>query len=209
MSAIDETIVREYFEQHGFLVSQNRKYVVSAREKTPDEEIDLVVFNPHAAADAAPQNFVLSSHDLAQIGRAIVSVRGWHTEPFAPSVLTNAPDIFRFLEPQALQAAEKLLGKDGRIFKLLVVPALPHTKATRERSIEILKSKGVDGVLSFRSILEELIAGVETNRNYQKSDLLQVLRLLKNYGLIKEPQMEFRFRRKAHAKAQRRKEEQG
>lgn len=197
MSAIDETIVREFFEQHGFLVSQHRKYVVQAREKTPVEEIDLVAINPHAAPDAAPANFILASADLVQIPRAIVSVRGWHTEPFAPSVLTSAPDIFRFIEPQALQAAEKLLGKDGRIFKLLVVPALPATKATRERSVEMLKSKGVNGVLSFRAILEDLIRDVETNRNYQKSDLLQILRLLKNYGLIKEPQLElFKPRRK-------------
>jgi hypothetical protein len=202
MSAIDETIVREYFEQHGFLVSQNRKYVVQAREKTPVEEIDLVAINPHAASDAVPANFILTSADLAQIPRAIVSVRGWHTEPFAPSVLTSAPDIFRFIEPQALQAAEKLLGKEGRIFKLLVVPTLPATKATRERSVELLKSKGVDGVLSFRSILEDLIRGVETNRNYQKSDLLQILRLLKNYGLIKEPQLElFKSRRKPKRRA--------
>ncbi len=203
MSAIDEIIVREYLEQHGFLVSQNRKYVVSAREKTPVEEIDLIAVNPHTAPNAAPANFVLSPADLALIPRAIVSVRGWHTEPFAPSVLTSAPDIFRFIEPQALHAAEKLLGKDGRIFKLLVVPALPATKSTRERSVELLKSKGVDGVVSFRAILEDLIRGVETNRNYQKSDLLQILRLLKNYGLLKEPQLElFKPARKSKRRAQ-------
>jgi len=37
---------------------------------------------------------------------------------------------------------------------------------------------------------------VATNRNYQKSDLLQTLRLLKNYGLLKEPQMEFKWKRR-------------
>jgi len=37
MSAIDEGIVREYFEQNGFLVRQARKYQVSARKKTGDE----------------------------------------------------------------------------------------------------------------------------------------------------------------------------
>jgi hypothetical protein len=38
---------------------------------------------------------------------------------------------------------------------------------------------------------------VATNRNYQKSDLLQTLRLLKNYELLKEPQMEFGWKRRA------------
>jgi hypothetical protein len=51
-------------------------------------------------------------------------------------------------------------------------------------------------VISFRSILQELIASVATNRNYQKSDLLQTLRLLKNYELLKEPQMEFKWKRR-------------
>jgi hypothetical protein len=37
MSAIDEGIVREYFEQNGFLVRQPRKYQVAARRKTGDE----------------------------------------------------------------------------------------------------------------------------------------------------------------------------
>ncbi|MBC8039082.1 MAG: hypothetical protein H7Y06_00915, partial [Opitutaceae bacterium] len=46
MSAIDEGIVREYFEQNGFLVRQVRKYQVQARKKTGDEEIDLLVYNP-------------------------------------------------------------------------------------------------------------------------------------------------------------------
>ena len=38
MSAIDEGIVREYFEQNGFLVRQVRKYQVQARRKTGDED---------------------------------------------------------------------------------------------------------------------------------------------------------------------------
>ncbi len=39
MSAIDEGIVREYFEQSGFLVRQVRKYQVQSRKKHSDEEI--------------------------------------------------------------------------------------------------------------------------------------------------------------------------
>ena len=85
--------------------------------------------------------------------------------------------------------------------KILVVPGLPRDTKTRQRSIELLRSKGVDGVISFRSILQELIANVATNRNYQKSDLLQVLRLLKNYGLLREPQMEFGWKRRARKAA--------
>ena len=53
MSAIDEGIVREYFEQNGFLVRQARKYQVQARRKTGDEEVDLIVYNPAYVAQRA------------------------------------------------------------------------------------------------------------------------------------------------------------
>jgi hypothetical protein len=112
---------------------------------------------------------------------------------FAPSVLAHQPKIFRFVEQRAVEEAQRLVGGEGLV-KILVVPGLPRDAKTRARSIELLRAKGVDGVISFRSILRELIAGVATNRNYQKSDLLQILRLLKNYDLLKEPQMELKLK---------------
>jgi len=63
--------------------------------------------------------------------------------------------------------------------------------------LALLRSKGIDAVIPFRTILIELIKATEVNRNYQKSDLLQIIRILKNYDLIKEPQLElFKVRRK-------------
>lgn len=193
MSAVDETIVREYFEAHGFLVCQRRKYVVQKRLKTTHEEIDLIVLNPRATPTEMPPAFEITSESLRHVSRAVVSVKGWHTEVFAPGVLAHQPTIFAFVEKRAVEEAERLVGSDG-LAKILVVPGLPRNVKLREKSIEVLKSKGVDGVISFRSILQELIAGVHTNRNYQKSDLLQILRLLKNYDLLKEPQMELKLK---------------
>ena len=200
MSAVDEGIVREYFELHGFLVCQRRKYIVQARQKTGDEEVDLIVLNPAVPAGVAPAEFEITSKMLSQVSRAIVAVKGWHTEIFAPGVLAHQPKIFRFVEKRAVEEAQRLVGGEGLV-KILVVPGLPRDTKTRQRSIELLRSKGVDGVISFRSILQGLIASVATNRNYQKSDLLQVLRLLKNYGLLREPQMEFGWKRRARKAA--------
>jgi hypothetical protein len=199
MSAVDENVVREYFEGHGFLVCQRRKYVVQARQKTTQEEIDLIVLNPQATE--GPMEFELTPASLAHVARAVVAVKGWHTEVFAPGVLAHQPKIFGFVEKRAVAEAEQLTG-GGPVTKILVVPGLPREAKTRQRSIELLRAKGVDGVISFRTILQELIAGVQTNRNYDKSDLLQVLRLLKNYDLLKESQLELKFSRKG-AKAQR------
>lgn len=193
MSAVDESIVREYFESRGFLVCQRRKYIVQSRQKTGDEEIDLIVLNPRATPGATPGDFEIDSAALKQVSRAIVAVKGWHTEVFAPGVLAHQPKIFRFVEKRAIEEAERLVGGEGLV-KILIVPGLPRDAKTRQKSIEVLRAKGVDGVISFRSILRELIAGVATNRNYQKSDLLQILRLLKNYDLLKEPQMELKLK---------------
>lgn len=193
MSAVDENIVREYFESHGFLVCQRRKYIATARQKTGDEEINFVVVNPRATPGGATLDFEITSTMLSQVPRALVAVKGWHTEIFSPGLLAHQPKIFRFVEKRVVEEAQRLAGEEGLV-KILVVPGLPREARTRERSIEFLKSKGVDGVISFRSILQELVAGVRTNRNYQKSDLLQILRLLKNYDLIREPQMEFRLK---------------
>ena len=50
--------------------------------------------------------------------------------------------------------------------------------------------------------IKPLIGEIEVNRNYQKSDLLQVIRILKNYDFFKEPQLElFRTKRKKPAQA--------
>ena len=40
MGAVSETIVREFFELHGFFVRQQRKYIAPTRRE--DEEIDFV-----------------------------------------------------------------------------------------------------------------------------------------------------------------------
>jgi hypothetical protein len=195
MSSVSETIVREYFELHEFLVRQHRKYI--AQTKREDDDIDFFVLNPHPQKSATPLPFVLSSGDLPRVERAIVVVKGWHTETFSPAVLMNAPEIFRFVEPATFKQAARAFGEEGTPLKILVVPALPQGAEARDQSVALLRAKGIDAVIPFRTMLAELIEKTETNRNYQKSDLLQVVRILKNYEFFKEPQMELFKPRKA------------
>ena len=201
MSAINETIVREYFEMNGFLVRQDRKH--EARGKQEVDGIDFVIWNPQPVKPAAPAPFVLDSADLPSIARALVVVRGWHTESFGPSVLENSPEMFRFVEPAVFQQAARAFSPDVAPLKILIVPSLPQTAAARGQSIAILRAKGVDAVIPFRTMLADLIARAEVNRNYDKSDLLQVIRVLKNYQLFKDPQMEL-FRTGRRSKRPRR-----
>jgi hypothetical protein len=193
MAAVSETIVREYFELNGFLVRQQRKHIASNRRE--DEEIDFFTLNPNPQERTAPLPFILETSDLARIERAVVVVKGWHTETFSPAVLANAPEIYRFVEPAVFKRAAEGFGDADSLTKILVIPALPHDGEARLQSIELLRAKGIDAVIPFRTILADLIEHTQTNRNYQKSDVLQVIRVLKNYEFFREPQMEL-FRNK-------------
>ncbi len=202
MAAVSETIVREYFELQGFLVRQHRKYI--AQTKREDDDIDFFVLNPHPQKREAGMPFVLSSADLRLVERAVVVVKGWHTETFSPAVLAHAPEIFRFVETEGVPAGGWRIWRGRPSMKILVVPALPQGEDARRQSIELLRSKGIDAVIPFHAMLRDLVAGVEVNRNYQKSDLLQMIRILKNYDLFKEPQMELFKSGRKRGKASRR-----
>ncbi len=186
--AVSETIVREFFELHGFFVRQNRKHIAPKRE---DDEIDFYVHNPSGPAEGQEVSFVLEAAlDLACLTRAVVVVKAWHTEVFTQAVLAHAPEMFRFAGPETFARATEAFGGPGPLTKILVVPALPASGVARQQSIDLLKSKGIDAVIPFRTMLSELIEHIEVNRNYQKSDLLQVIRILKNYDLFAPPQLE-------------------
>jgi len=197
MSAIDEGIVREYFEQNGFLVRQVRKYQVQARRKTGDEEVDLIVYNPAYVRNSRRPDFFLFANELVNVHRAIVVVKGWHTGKFTPNMLKSSPEIFRFLEENVLKEVTRFFPVDAEepgnapdVTKILVLPSLPTAEPFRSQSVAMLKEHGIDGIISFRSMLLDIIERVEINKSYGKSDTLQVIRILKNYDLLKDAQLD-------------------
>ena len=189
MSAVNEWVAREYFESLGYLISQPRKYTVPGRQKLAGEEADLVIFNPQVTEHGVPDHLVWTTHDLRTVSRAIVGIRGWHTERFYVQTFEHVPEILRFVEANSIRFAARILGSTS-MAKILCLPRLPASGELKEKSIQALKERGIDGIISFQTMLMELISQVETNRNYEKSDLLQIIRILKNYDLIKDSQME-------------------
>lgn len=196
MSAIDEGIVREYFEQNGFLVRQARKYQVQSRRKAAEEEIDLMVFNPGWQRSSRKPDFFLFSSELPYVHKAIVAVKGWHTGVFTPSMLKSSPEIFSFLQQNVLKEAARFFPSNSTDdageppTKILVLPSLPTAEPFRSQSVELLKQHGVDAIISFRAMLLDLLDKIEINQNYSKSDTLQVMRILKNYDLLKDSQLD-------------------
>lgn len=189
MAVVNEWVVREYFELHGFLVSQPVKHVPQGRQKKAQEEIDLLVINPNVKEEKLPSHLVMGIDDLNHISRAVISVRGWHSERFYVSTITQMPEILRFVEEESMRFAHKMLGT-GPIAKILCLPRLPASGDLKDKTIQLLKDKGIDGVISYITMLVELIRSVDKNKNYEKSDLLQIIRILKSYDLLRDGQMD-------------------
>jgi hypothetical protein len=188
VAAISETIVREYFELHGFLVRQYRKHTAPAGRE--DQDLDFLALNPNPQTRSRELPFLINSAELPFIERAVVVIRAWHTHIFSPALLAKAPELLRFLDNKAFQRVVRSFEKNGTVTKLLVVPALPQETQPREESIEIFRSKGIDAVIPFRTMLADLVNQIEASRNYQKSDVLQLIRILKTYDFFKSTQLE-------------------
>jgi hypothetical protein len=196
MASVNEQIVREYFETLGFFVIQPNRHQVAARHKLDVEEIDLLITRPGpAGVFNAPKAVIWDSSQLKKVQRAIVSIRGWHTDRFSPAVLKKNPDIFRFTELGVIQEARKILGP-GTVTRILCLSDLSTTAAPQEETLAMLRENGVDGVLSFRTMMLELIEQVDVSKNYEKSDLFQILRILKTYDLLKNAQLDLFEKRK-------------
>jgi hypothetical protein len=204
MASVSEWIAREYFEMLGYLVIQPCKYAVTGRSKRIEEETDLIVLNPLISEQVLPQYLLWTTGDLKKIARAVVGVYGWHTERFYPAMLENLPEIVRFAEEDSVGMAARQLG-NSQIAKILCLPQLPVAQKLKDDTLNILKAKKIDGVLEFRTMLAEIIKRVDKNRNYEKSDVLQIIRILKNYDLFKEAQLELftarRTKRRSAVKA--------
>ena len=190
MSAVNEWIVRDYLEALGFLVRQPRKYQVVARSKGLHEEVDLLAWNPAVkGAGARPEAMVWGARELAQVAGAVVAVRGWHSERFTAAMLASSPEIYRFAEPDSMRTATAELGLETPA-RILCMADLPSDPEQRAEALDFLRSRGIDGVILFRPMLLELAERIDVKKTYEKSDLLQILRILKNYDLLRSGQMD-------------------
>ena len=189
MPGVNETIVREYFESLGFVVSQPCKYVTPGKKKKAEEELDLIVFNPLAGEEDLPDSVIWTTSDLARVSRAVVAVRGWHTGRFYLSRIHHDPELLKFAEDATFKTACKKLGAP-HVARILCLADLPASQDLKKQTAAKLREKGIDGILVFRTLLEHLIGTVDRKKNYEKSELLQTIRILKSYNMLRDNQME-------------------
>jgi hypothetical protein len=74
--------------------------------------------------------------------------------------------------------------------KILVVPALQKGFDRLQKLNQRFEELEVDGVLTLRSILENLLRQSQPSLTYDGHEVMQTLRLVKAYGLSKDPQLE-------------------
>ena len=194
MAGFDDSLVREYFEVNGFFVRQSRKYAVQSRRKRADEEGDLLIINPAPKRDLVPP-FQLFTSDLPGLTTAVVAIKAWHTTKAITPTMIRKGDLLDFVKNEAVEAAQEAfaeLSNDAThsLSKILILPGIPAQEPQRSESIALLKQSGVDHVITFRTILENLIQNVESNQSYARSDTLQLLRLLRIYDMVKPAQLE-------------------
>lgn len=197
MVAAEELIVREYFEHNGFYTRQWRGDVPS-RGKKGDGRSNLVICNPHWKPGMPPPQQLLFGSELERIGRAVVSIRLWQSSRNVAGTARASAEVLRFLSGEVLRRADDLFCEPGgdrdeggaAWLKILVLPALPTHEPSRSEATKLLNAHGIDCLMSFRSLLQDVISRVDLQLAYQNSDLLRILQMLKNYDMLKSPQLE-------------------
>ena len=199
---IEQELVEAYFESNGFLVRKGSSSVVaqkSGSKKRTDVLPVITVMNPRVFQNDSSLNVRLFSADLKKIRSAQVATLGWGNSSFSVASLSNDAQLQKFFKIEVDGARieecfssnpEWQAGESAESLKILVVPALPQGMDKLQKLVEHFKSYGLDGVLTLGSILENLLRLSKPSLQYDGHEVLQTLRLVKAYGLSKDPQLE-------------------
>jgi hypothetical protein len=190
MSDATVQIVREFFEFNGFHVMTHWRHD-AVRFRGAEQGIQFYVENTAPSIERS-LDLVLRPGDIAAIGRALVEVRPWHTERLYASTIEASPVLLEVAGESAKARARQVFGVDDAK-SILVISELPQSPEPRLRSIEAFREGGVDHVLEFPTILQEIIGKINASVSYAPSQTLQTIRLLKRYEFIRRQQLEFPF----------------
>jgi hypothetical protein len=195
---VERELVETYFESNGFLVRQTGNLEVVSGRKKHEKLVTLGIFNP-AVSHNASMSFRLYTSDLSKIRSGLVTLLGWGNSDFANGMLNNDSSLVKFFKKEVKDSrlntgfnssSELAQSGMGPLKRLLIVPALPRNETKAGDVFSMLKEIGVDGVLTLRSLLENLLKQTEPANLYPGKPFFQILKLLKVYELAKEPQLE-------------------
>jgi hypothetical protein len=189
MSDINTQIVREFFELKRFHVMTHWQH--EEQRRTAESGSLLFVENP-GAVEAGNVPFLVAPGLVPRLHRAVVEVRAWHGDRFYPSVIESSPVLGHVAEDETRALAKSVFGSN-EFQTVLVISELPGSEEQSERSRELLSEYGIDHIIEFSALLEEMLICISAHGHYAPSQTLQSMRLLKRYNLIRRQQLEFTF----------------
>ena len=190
MSDVDTQLVREYFEMLRYRVVTHWQH--DAQLPRVADPGSLLFVEQSENTDSVATNFLLRAEDTPHLRRAIVEVRAWHADRFYPSVIENSSTLAHAGSPEVRKVADAIFS--GRATtNVLVVSELPKTREQRDRTLALLRERGIEHVLDFQTLLGDLLQRLKPNGQYAPSPTLQALRLVKRYHFLRRQQMEFAF----------------
>ncbi len=190
MSDVDTQLVREYFELLHYRVLTHWQHDAHLPRVA---DAGTLLFIEHAESpDWETSEFLLRAADTPRLRRAIVEVRAWHGDRFYPSVVENSATLAHAGSKEVRQVAATIFG--GRpATNVLVVSELPKTREQRDRTLALLRERGIEHVLDFPTLLGDLLQRLNPQGQYAPSPTLQALRLIKRYHFLRRQQLEFSF----------------
>lgn len=192
-----ESIAIDYFETNGFLVRKSSSVLgklsdgfypsLIVRNLKEEEIQEVMMFN-----------FQWFSSDFFKTKRAVVSIVGEALFETGSRALRQ--------DKRTLQSIKKLISaKQAPKFpwedptleedfrghhRLVILPVLPPVEPNYSQLCSVLESKGVAGVITFRTLLDNLIQQLEVLEDAKLSPRLKMLRILKQMELLKIPQLD-------------------
>ena len=196
---VEHDLVEAYFETNGFLIRQAQNIESGKFRKKQESLPTLTIFNPLVECNSTTSSFRLYTSDLRKIRYGLVCLLGWGNSGFSNGMLNNDSMLIKFYKKEfkdkRIETAFNCTPKNeqggmGSLLKLLIVPALPRSETKIGEIFTLLQNIQVDGVLTLRSILENLLKQTDSGVSILSKPVFQVLNLLKAYELAKEPQLE-------------------
>lgn len=179
MLSLESLILRHFFEVQGFMVRQ-------CLPTNPSGIESLQIVHPDAPkAQKLPP--ILFSTDIPKISKALVWIPSWQAQKITPAMLKDSQELMKFIDKRLAQRKMPADFDLSDAPKIVVVPATPKEAGAREQTINLLKARNIDAMISFRSILLDLIARLDVRK---QTEGLQLLQILNNFDLLKTTQME-------------------
>lgn len=193
MSDLNMQIVREFFELHLFRVLTHWQHeALFAGQHDPSVLLFVERGRGETSARRDVEAGLLRPEEVGGIDRAVVEVRAWHADRVYPSVVEGNAVLGHVATAEVRQLAANVFGTED-FATILVISELPTSQKPREKSLHLLRGMGIDHVLEFAAVLQDMLQRINAHGNYAPSQTLQTLRLLKRYGLVRNQQLEFSF----------------